>query len=47
VEPGAEVIIPQRRTSLVTPQQVIGQVTGVASGLLTLITTILLLTRVQ
>ncbi len=41
VEPGAEVIIPVRRTNPLTPQQVIGTVSGIASGLLGLISTLL------
>lgn len=41
VEPGAEVIIPIRRTNPLTPSQVIGTVSGIASGLLGLISTLL------
>ena len=47
VEPGAEVIIPVHRTTPATPQQLLQQFGGVASSLLTLITTVLLITRVK
>ncbi|MBO0952426.1 polysaccharide biosynthesis/export family protein [Fibrella forsythiae] len=43
VEPGAEVIIPVRKTNPLTPQQVISTVTGIASGLIGLISTLLAL----
>ncbi|ARK11453.1 polysaccharide biosynthesis/export family protein [Fibrivirga algicola] len=41
VEPGAEVIIPVQKTTPITPQQIIGTVSGIASGLLGLISTLL------
>ncbi|MEZ0539163.1 SLBB domain-containing protein [Fibrella arboris] len=41
IEPGAEVIIPVQKTNPLTPQQVIGTVSGIASGLLGLISTLL------
>ncbi|MEZ0483601.1 polysaccharide biosynthesis/export family protein [Fibrella aquatica] len=41
VEPGAEVIIPVQKTNPLTPAQVIGTVSGIASGLLGLISTVL------
>jgi protein involved in polysaccharide export with SLBB domain len=47
VEPGAEVIIPQRRTNPLTPQQIISTATGIASGLIGLITTILALQAIS
>lgn len=47
VEPGAEVIIPQRRTRPLTPQQVIGTLSGIASGLLGLISTVLAISVIR
>ncbi|WP_375448219.1 SLBB domain-containing protein [uncultured Fibrella sp.] len=47
VEPGAEVIIPVQKTTPTTPQQLLQQFGGIASSLLTLITTVLLITRVK
>ncbi len=41
IEPGAEVIVPVQRTNPITPQQVIGTISGIASGLLGLISTVL------
>jgi protein involved in polysaccharide export with SLBB domain len=41
VEPGAEVIIPQRRVSPLTAQQVISSATGIATGLMGLVSAIL------
>ena len=41
VEPGAEVVIPVQKTNPVTPQQLLGTVSGIASGLLGLISTLL------
>lgn len=41
VEPGAEVIVPQRRTNPLTPQQIIGSATGIATGLMGLVSAVL------
>ncbi len=47
VQPGSEVIIPKRTAIPLTPQQVLNQTTGLVGSLLTLITTVLVLTRVR
>lgn len=47
VEPGAEVIVPRRTTNPLTAQQILGSTVGIAGSLLTLVTTILLITRVK
>ncbi|WP_405510887.1 SLBB domain-containing protein [Spirosoma sp. KNUC1025] len=47
VEPGAEVIVPRRATNPLTAQQILSSTVGIASSLLTLITTIILITRVK
>lgn len=47
VEPGSEVVIPRRTATPLTPQQVLSQTTGLVGSLLTLITTVLVLTRVR
>ena len=41
VEPGSEVIVPIQKTNPITAQQVLGTVSGIASGLLGLISTLL------
>ena len=46
VEPGSEVIIPRKTASALTPQQVLSSTTGIASSLITLIVTVLALSRV-
>ncbi|GAB4016048.1 polysaccharide biosynthesis/export family protein [Spirosoma koreense] len=47
VEPGSEVIVPRRSSSPLTAQQILGSTVGLAGSLLTLITTVLLITRVK
>ncbi|WP_461113022.1 polysaccharide biosynthesis/export family protein [Spirosoma jeollabukense] len=47
VEPGAEIIIPRRTANPLTAQQILGSTVGIAGSLLTLVTTILLISRVQ
>ncbi|MVM30115.1 ligand-binding protein [Spirosoma sp. HMF4905] len=47
VEPGAEIIVPRRTSVPLTAQQVLTSTVGVAGSLLTLITTILLITRIN
>jgi protein involved in polysaccharide export with SLBB domain len=47
VEPGAEIIIPRRTSVPLTAQQILTSTVGVAGSLLTLVTTILVLTRVR
>ncbi len=47
VEPGAEIVIPKRSANPLTAQQVLTSTVGLAGSLLTLITTLLLLSRVQ
>ncbi|GAB4025171.1 SLBB domain-containing protein [Spirosoma gilvum] len=47
VEPGAEIVVPKRTTNPLTAQQVLSSTVGIASSLLTLITTILLISRVN
>lgn len=46
VEPGSEVIIPRKTTNALTPQQVLNSTTGIASSLITLIVTVIALSRV-
>ncbi|GAB4018765.1 SLBB domain-containing protein [Spirosoma migulaei] len=46
VEPGAEIIVPRRTTNPLTAQQVLTSTVGIAGSLLTLITTVLLITRI-
>lgn len=47
VEPGSEIVIPKRTAVPLTAQQILGSTVGVAGSLLTLVTTLLLITRVQ
>lgn len=47
VEPGSEVIVPRRSTNPLTAQQILGSTVGIAGSLLTLITTILVISRVK
>ncbi|MFD2936540.1 polysaccharide biosynthesis/export family protein [Spirosoma flavum] len=47
VEPGAEIVIPKRSTTPLTAQQILTSTVGIAGSLLTLITTLILLTRVN
>ncbi|WP_460906076.1 polysaccharide biosynthesis/export family protein [Spirosoma areae] len=47
VEPGSEIVIPKRTAQPLTAQQVLNSSVGIAGSLLTLITTILVLTRVN
>ena len=47
VEPGAEVVIPVQKTNPITAQQVLGTVSGIASGLLGLISTLLAITLIS
>lgn len=47
IEPGAELIIPKKTSVPLTPQQILTSTVGVAGSLLTLVTTILVLTRVR
>ncbi|MGF7214290.1 protein involved in polysaccharide export with SLBB domain [Spirosoma lacussanchae] len=46
VAPGSEVVIPKKTTNPLTPQQVLGSATGIASSLITLIVTVIALSRV-
>ena len=47
VEPGSEIVIPKRTTNPLTAQQLLSSGVGIAGSLLTLITTILVITRVR
>ncbi len=47
VEPGSEVVVPKQTRAPLTAQQALGQVTGVASAVLTLIGTLLLITKIN
>ncbi|WP_366107334.1 SLBB domain-containing protein [Spirosoma sp.] len=47
VEPGSEIVIPKRATSPLTAQQILSSTVGIAGSLLTLVTTLILLTRVS
>lgn len=47
VEPGSEIVIPKRSVVPLTAQQILGSTVGIAGSLLTLVTTLLLITRVQ
>ena len=47
VEPGSEIVIPKRSAVPLTAQQILGSTVGIAGSLLTLVTTLLLITRVQ
>ncbi|GAB3783473.1 SLBB domain-containing protein [Spirosoma horti] len=47
VEPGSEIVIPKRTAVPLTAQQILGSTVGIAGSLLTLVTTLLLITRVQ
>ena len=47
VAPGSEVVVPKRTASTLTPQQLLGSATGIASSLITLIVTVLALSRLR
>ncbi len=47
VEPGAEIVIPRRTVVPLTAQQLLSSTVGIAGSLLTLVTTLLLITKVQ
>ncbi|ADB38586.1 polysaccharide biosynthesis/export family protein [Spirosoma linguale] len=47
VEPGSEIVIPKRATTPLTAQQILSSTVGIAGSLLTLVTTLILLTRVS
>ncbi len=47
VDPGSEVVVPKRTTISLTPQQLLQQTTGIIGSLLTLITTVILVTRIK
>ena len=47
VEPGAEIIVPREATTPLTPQQILQSTVGITGSLLTLITTILVITRIN
>ena len=47
VEPGSEIVIPKRTAVPLTAQQVLTSTVGIAGSLLTLVTTLLLITRVK
>ncbi|WP_461151635.1 polysaccharide biosynthesis/export family protein [Spirosoma pulveris] len=47
VEPGSEIVIPKRAASPLTAQQILSSTVGIAGSLLTLVTTLLLLSRVN
>lgn len=47
VEPGSEIVIPKRTTSPLSAQQVLSSTVGIAGSLLTLITTLLVISRVR
>ncbi|WP_332369489.1 SLBB domain-containing protein [Spirosoma telluris] len=47
VEPGAEIIVPRRTSTPLSAQQVLSSTVGIASSLLTLITTVLLITKIN
>ena len=47
VEPGSEIVIPKRTASPLTAQQILSSTVGIAGSLLTLITTILVITRIK
>lgn len=47
VEPGSEIIIPKKTSTPLTPQQILSSTVGTAGSLLTLVTTILLISRVK
>lgn len=46
VEPGSEIVIPKRSVVPLTAQQILGSTVGIAGSLLTLVTTLLLITKV-
>ncbi len=47
VEPGSEIVIPKRTATPLTAQQVLSSTVGVAGSILTLITTLLLITKIN
>lgn len=47
IEPGALVVVPQSRKTPLTPQQILGQASGIVGSLISLITTVLLLSRIN
>lgn len=47
VEPGSEIVIPKRSVVPLTAQQILGSTVGIAGSLLTLVTTLLLITKVN
>ena len=47
IEPGALVVVPQSRRTPLTPQQILGQASGIVGSLISLITTVLLLSRIN
>ncbi|GAB3994783.1 SLBB domain-containing protein [Spirosoma daeguense] len=47
VEPGAEIVVPKKTSVPLTAAQVLNSTVGIAGSLLTLITTVLLITRVR
>lgn len=47
VEPGAEIVVPREAKAPLTAQQILSSTVGIASSLLTLITTILVITRIK
>ncbi|GAB2542411.1 SLBB domain-containing protein [Spirosoma aerophilum] len=47
VEPGSEIVIPKKTTTPLTVSQILSSTVGAAGSLLTLVTTILLITRVN
>lgn len=47
VAPGSEVVVPKRTASTLTPQQILGSATGIASSLITLIVTVLALSQLR
>ena len=47
VEPGSEIVIPKRTAVPLTPQQVLTSTVGLVGSLLTLVTTVLVLTRIK
>ena len=47
IEPGAEIVVPRRTGVRLTPQQILTTTTGLVGSLLTLVTTVLVLSRVR
>ncbi len=47
VAPGAEIVVPREARTPLTPQQILTSTVGIAGSLLTLITTLLLISRIN